>query len=364
LEEKPGFMKLLFISIRDVNRKTSGGEKCTNRNYLSFCDLLGKENVEVVNILDIQETGMLNTAIKRFGFLQGYYVGLSVSIKNRILEKAYGFDYVFIDASYLGILAWHLKKSGYKGKIISFFHNVEVSVMRQKARLNPFHAWKIVSVRYNEKMAVHHSDRIVVLTSRDKEELERIYHTNRAEIIPISLPDEYMPAEHGMTSYPPVFLFVGDNWFPNIHGIRWFIENVLDNADIRMQIAGRNMEHLRDKFAHPKAEFMGFVDDLPKAIAEADYFLSPVFRGGGMKVKICEALMHGKHIIATSEAFEGYEIDPMEVGARCNTAGEFITAIERLGREPRRKFNVKSREYYLRNYSFGATLELFRKLLQ
>jgi len=357
-------MKLLFISIRDVNRKTSGGEKCTNRNFLSFCELLGKENVESMNVLDLQETGMMKTAAKRFGFLQGYYAGLSASIKNRVLEKAPGFDYVFIDASYLGILAYHLKKASYTGKIISFFHNVEVSVMRQKARMNPFRKWKIISVRYNEKMAVSHSDRIVVLTGRDGAELKRIYNTDRADIIPISLPDEYVPGDHGMTSNPPVFLFVGDNWFPNIHGIRWFIKNVLDHADIRLQIAGRNMEHLRKEFAHPKAEFLGFVDDLPKAIGEADYFLSPVFRGGGMKVKICEALMHGKNIIGTSETFEGYEINPAEVGALCNTAGEFVAAIDRLRREPRGKFNVKSRELYLRKYSFGATLELFRGLLQ
>jgi hypothetical protein len=326
--------------------------------------MLGKENVEALNILDLQETGLLKTAVKRSGFLVGYYAGVSVPIKNRVLEKAPAFDYIFIDASYLGILAYHLKKSGYKGKIISFFHNVELSVMKQKARLNLFHAWKIFSVRFNEKKAVDYSDKVVVLTQKDLAELTRTYRAGRAEVIPISLPDEYVPGDHGMTSAPPVFLFVGDNWFPNIHGIRWFIKNVLDHADIRLQIAGRNMEHLRDEFAHPKAEFLGFVEDLPKAIGEADYFLSPVFRGGGMKVKICEALMHGKNIIGTPETFEGYEIDPMEVGALCNTAGEFIAAIERLGREPRERFNIKSRELYLRKYSFGATLELFRKLLQ
>lgn len=35
----------------------------------------------------------------------------------------------------------------------------------------------------------------------------------------------------------------------------------------------------------------------------------PIFSGSGMKVKTAEALMYGKFLIGTKEAFEGYEID-------------------------------------------------------
>ena len=41
-------MKLLFISSKDVNKKFNGGFQCTNRNYLSFCNLLGAKNVKVI----------------------------------------------------------------------------------------------------------------------------------------------------------------------------------------------------------------------------------------------------------------------------------------------------------------------------
>ena len=41
-----------------------------------------------------------------------------------------------------------------------------------------------------------------------------------------------------------------------------------------------------------------------------------------MKVKTCEALMFGKNIIGTKEAFEGYELDYQKVGAMCNTKEE------------------------------------------
>jgi hypothetical protein len=91
--------------------------------------------------------------------------------------------------------------------------------------------------------------------------------------------------------------------------------------------------------------------------------VSPIFKGGGMKVKTCEALMYGKNIFGTSEAFIGYEIDYDKVGALCNTKEEFIDTINNYCSTKREKFNEYSRKCFLENYSFDATLEKFEKLL-
>ena len=123
------------------------------------------------------------------------------------------------------------------------------------------------------------------------------------------------------------------------------------------------MEALREKYHHPKIEFLGFVEDLPKIINEADFMLSPVFLGSGMKVKTCEALMYGKNMVGTDESFVGYDIDPDKVGAVCNTKDEFIESINRLCSGKLPKFNPYSRKYYLDSYSFEATLKMFEKLL-
>ena len=57
-----------------------------------------------------------------------------------------------------------------------------------------------------------------------------------------------------------------------------------------------------------------------KASAEGKSVTSEVETGSGMKVKTCEALMYGKNILGTDEAFEGYELDTARVGGRCNNA--------------------------------------------
>jgi hypothetical protein len=356
-------MKLLFISLRDVGSKYSGGGKCTNRNYLSFCELLGRDNVEVVNISQFQERIFLTSTFKRFSFLSGFYGGLSLKIIKIIVKKSFGNDYVFIDASYFGIISYYLKRAGYKGKIICFFHNIELNIMKQKAMINPFNTWKIFLMKYNERKAVQFSDKLIVLTNRDKGELIRLYKAGNIEVIPISLPDELPYVASESTSVPPTLLFVGDNWYANIHGLKWFINNVLDQVNIKLQIVGRNMEKYREELSHPKIEFLGYVKDISSIIIKADYILSPIFKGGGMKVKICEALMYGKNIIATREALEGYEIDYNQIGIVCDTKEEFINAIGTYCGVERDKFNEKSRACYLDEYSFLATLKKFSQIL-
>jgi glycosyltransferase involved in cell wall biosynthesis len=356
-------MKLLFVSIRDVNKKISGGEKCTNRNYLSFCELLGKENVEVINISHFQEKNPFMLMLRRLSFFRGCYAGLSMRIIKRIVKRSTDFEHVFIDASYLGLISYHLRRSGYRGKIITFFHNVESTIMKQKTRIHPFEFWKFFLVHFNEKLAARHSDTIIALTDRDRKQLQQEYQAASAVVIPISLQDEVSNEDKMNTAIPPTLLFIGDNWYPNVYGLRWFIKNVLDEVDIKLQVVGRNMEKYRKELSAPKIEFLGFVRELAPVIINADYILCPIFTGGGMKVKICEALMYGKNIIATQEALEGYDVDHGEIGMICNDREEFISGIKQRASTPRPRFNAKCREYYLEGYSFQATLGLFKNLL-
>ncbi|UJH91741.1 glycosyltransferase family 4 protein [Antarcticibacterium sp. 1MA-6-2] len=162
---------------------------------------------------------------------------------------------------------------------------------------------------------------------------------------------------------PLTCLFVGDAWFANLHGIQWFIDNVLDKVDIRLQIAGKASEVLKQQSTHEKIEYLGFVPNLSTVIIDADIVLAPIFKGGGMKVKICEALMFGKHILGTEEAFNGYEIDLEKVGAVCNTEIEFVNAINKFSNSREEKFNEYNRNCFLNKYSFQATYKEFNKVL-
>ena len=99
------------------------------------------------------------------------------------------------------------------------------------------------------------------------------------------------------------------------------------------------------------------VESLDEFYYNADFVISPIFEGSGMKTKTAEALMFGKTIFGTKEAFEGYSFDYGKVGCLCNNAEDFICAIDNYNLTKFR-FNDYSRNMYLRNYSFNKLHEI------
>ena len=122
----------------------------------------------------------------------------------------------------------------------------------------------------------------------------------------------------------------------------------------------------RLKAEEPMLKDIDVVSDAPDLLPyfeEADIMILPIFKGSGMKVKTCESLMYGKNIIATDEAFMGYEVDYDLVGGRCNTADEFIACIKGFESKPRPRFNAYSRQMFLEKYSEEAVIGKFREVL-
>jgi glycosyltransferase involved in cell wall biosynthesis len=73
-----------------------------------------------------------------------------------------------------------------------------------------------------------------------------------------------------------------------------------------------------------------------------------------MKTKVAEALMFGKKIVGTPEAFSGYEGVAEHVGWVCATADEFVAAIGHAAQEIVKSFDPGLRAIYEENYSFRA----------
>ena len=361
-------MKVLFICSNNVEIVSSGGSQCTNRNYLSIKEIAGPENIEVVQLTPRLNYTLASVFSRTKNYLQGFNAGLSKREIKKIINLSINAHFVFIDTSEHGAICYHLKKNKFKGKIITFFHNVEHTLYLQRVKKNPFIFWRSLIIYYNEKLAINYSDKIIALTSRDLEEIKRIYKNLRIPenyIIPISFRDNYdYKKDDSKRIQPPLTcLFVGDDWFANLHGIQWFINNVLDKVEIRLQIAGKASDAIKSNGINAKIEYLGFVPDLSTVIIDADIILAPIFKGGGMKVKICEALMFGKNILGTNEALNGYEINLEKIGAVCNTEAEFVDAINTFSNSKEEKFNKYNRNLFLEKYSFQATCKQFSEVL-
>ena len=126
-------MNLLYITERGINLDAHGGLQCTSRNYHSFVELLGKESVDVFQIKSITGKTWIDIILTRIDYLFGFPESLNKKSLPNILKEALKYDLVFIDDSRLGIIAYHLKRKGYKGRILTFFHNVEYKIIKEIA---------------------------------------------------------------------------------------------------------------------------------------------------------------------------------------------------------------------------------------
>ena len=83
-----------------------------------------------------------------------------------------------------------------------------------------------------------------------------------------------------------------------------------------------------------------------------------------MKTKTAEALMFGKKIIGTPEAFSGYEGITNEVGRVCNSADEFIDAINNADTMVSHRFDSKLRKIYENKYSYSSAKIRLERILE
>ena len=360
--------RILFVRYKKSDGILDGGEQVAEMHHDALVKLVGENNVNTfyLHSHDKKRSAMdyLRGAMY---FPFGYHFGLTPQKVKRLCAIAHEYDIIFIDRSVFGIIAKKLKPTGYKGRVVVFFHNVEALYFDSKIPTStPFRSIIIRCADRNDAYSCQYADKTIVLNARDDNELFSRYGRHADALIPIVFRDKYNgdDTDTALTRTKPECLFIGSNFAPNNEGLLWFVSNVLPRVDIRFKVVGKGMEKLKEENeALRDIEVIGSVPDLTPYLIQADLMILPIFKGSGMKVKTCESLMFGKNILGTDEAFEGYEADYDRIGGKCNTADEFVEKIKAFAANPRPRFNAYSRKLYLERYSEETMLNSLKAVL-
>ncbi len=141
--------------------------------------------------------------------------------------------------------------------------------------------------------------------------------------------------------------FIGSlDWRPNVEGLEWFLCDVWPelrrrNPDLRFTVAGSHAPAgVRRRLEDSGVEFAGQVADAKAFMAAHDVLLVPLLSGGGMRVKIVEAMALGRPVVATPVGAEGIAAPP-DCGLVVSAADEdkasaFLFAIESVARDRQR----------------------------
>lgn len=358
--------QVLYIGFKRQDSILIGGGVANMRCLRALREIFGKDNVGEQYILD--------EAVKRplWSFLQAvclfpfdYHNGLTPKKVKNIVEEAKNYDYIFLSTSVVAIIAKKLKENGYKGCIITHYHNVEsIYYDAQIPRWLPGRQVVVRCAAHNDEYGCKYSDKVLTLSQRDSDYFEKHYGRKADVIIGVGMEDKFQPVDETiMTGKKPKCLFLGAYSIPNNEGVLFFVQKVLPHVDVEFMVVGRGMGRLKEENECMKdIEVVNDALDLRPYFEGTDFMILPVFSGSGMKVKTCESLMYGKNIIGSKETFEGYEVDIEKVGGLCNTPEEYINRINYFIQKPVPRLNKYSRECFLSKFSEANSLTIFRRI--
>ena len=132
--------------------------------------------------------------------------------------------------------------------------------------------------------------------------------------------EKYCPKE-GDTERPYNLLYIESmNWYPNYHGLRWFIKEVLPlivetHPDVVLHIVGNGIPDL-DLMSMCKRSsnlrFWGFQEDDIGFFHHSKVFVVPLWIGAGARVKVPTAWAAGIPVVSTTFGAEGAPVRPGE----------------------------------------------------
>jgi glycosyltransferase involved in cell wall biosynthesis len=354
--EKVGTSKIMLLTNQLHASPPGGRELLCKLNYDALKEIYGDRMV-LFELPRLRRHGF-KVAVNAF---LGHVDGLDGTVIRNALQtiQAENIVKIFVDGSNLGSVVKAVKQEVPSVEICTFFHNVEARFFLGSLRQNKtLRALAVLIVNYlAERKAVRYSDKIICLSRRDSCLLRKLYGRAATHVSPIALHDK-LPKNHNLSrgkTCEKFALFVGGTFYANLAGITWYIKHVVPQIHIKVCIVGRGFDYLRPQLElEGKVVVIGAVDSLAEWYLNAHFVIAPIFDGSGMKTKVAEALMYGKKIIGTSEAFAGYEDIVEHAGWVCVSAREFIEATKRATDSVVKPFAHDLRSIYEEKYSYVA----------
>jgi glycosyl transferase family 1 len=171
---------------------------------------------------------------------------------------------------------------------------------------------------------------LVVVSERDASLLGRGVVVRNGADVPASAP----PPAPG----PPLFVGAMD-YAPNEDAVRWWAAEIWPRVRTRtpLVVVGRRADAvLGDLRDHPAIRLVGEVHELAPHLAAAAFSVVPLRLGEGTRLKVIEAMAHGRPVLGTHKALEGLGFGERDGVVERDGADRIAAEVDALVGDPAR----------------------------
>jgi glycosyltransferase involved in cell wall biosynthesis len=200
--------------------------------------------------------------------------------------------------------------------------------------------WRLLK-RYEGRI-VREFDAVLAVSDEDRAALQEATGVARPiTVIPIAIDTDQVSVVERRAGANHLLHMGTMYWPPNIDGVTWFIEEIYPlirrhRPDVVLDVVGSRPPPHLVRLGEQDAGICvpGYVADPTPYLEQAAAFLVPLRAGGGMRVKILNALAQGLPIVSTTLGAEGIAVTPGKNILLADTPKEFADAVLRLLHDP------------------------------
>jgi polysaccharide biosynthesis protein PslH len=210
---------------------------------------------------------------------------------------------------------------------------------------------------------------VVVFTERDRQAVARL--NQQTPIVRIPLGTVISDRPLNPLGYQPLSLVFVGNFIhpPNVDAALRLVQAIFPavqkrHPELRLYIVGDQPPPEVKQMAGPKVTVTGRVADVSPYLERAAVVVAPLRLGGGMRVKVLEALAAGKAVVASPLAAEGLEVLDGEQIALAETDEDFAKRIIHLldDADQRALLAARARAWACANLGWDEPIAAYERL--
>ena len=245
-------------------------------------------------------------------------------------------DVVQVESVYLTTYLPDIKQHSNAANVLRL-HNVEYQIWagladKQKNPLKRYYFNNLTNrVSDYEISSWEKYDLLLAITEKDAATVSQYEDMTPVTVIPFSIDLKTIAPSTGNEKWVGYHIGAMD-WIANQSGVRWFLSHAWPKVHkalprFEFYFAGRNMPEEFRKIHLRGVHCMNEVASAEEFIADKKILIVPLLSGGGIRVKILEAMAAEKVVISTSTGIKGIEAHPGEHYLHVRKPEDFVKAI-------------------------------------